>query len=212
MAFTKDNYPWSVEGLQRCIESENLNAKIIAINGEMAIVKVNDYKASQILGAVSDWCISQHSCSWEQYVSKDGNIQLFFYNFNLRPDNYMSLVGATFTMRKDLASMKLMCCFTRENHPISEKIKKKNCDLEALNKLIAIPNFGLTITENNNPLFDALVKDVKESNIFSVSENSWGKVKPYVEHPVRPVRSWGDFFDEDDDLFTEEEFDYYLNR
>ena len=58
MAFTKDNYPWSVEGLQRCIESENLNAKIIAINGEKAIVKVNDYKASQILGAVSDWCIS----------------------------------------------------------------------------------------------------------------------------------------------------------
>ena len=76
-----------------------------------------------------------------------------------------------------------MCCFTRENHPISEKINKKNCDLEALNKLIATQNFGFTITENNNPLFDALVKDVKENNTFSVSEDSWEKVKPYVEDP-----------------------------
>ena len=212
MTFTNKNYHWSINGLQRCIEDNKLNAKIIAINGEKAIVKVNDYKASEILGAASDWCISQHTCSWEQYVSKNGNVQLFFYNFNLPSDNYMSLVGATFTMRKDLTSMKLMCCFTRENHPISEKINKKNCDLEALNKLIATANFGFTITENNNPLFNALVKDITESNTFSVSEDSWEKVKPYVEHPVRPIRGWGDYFDEDDDFFTEEEFDYYLNR
>ena len=66
---------------------------------------------------------------------------------------------------------------------LDEKINKKNCDLEALNKLIATQNFGFTITENNNPLFDALVKDVKENNTFSVSEDSWEKVKPYVEDP-----------------------------
>lgn len=199
MTFTNKNYPWSINGLKRCIKDNKLNAKIIAINGEKAIVKVNDYKASEILGAASDWCISQHTCSWEQYVSKDDNIQLFFYNFSLLYDNYMSLVGATFTMRKDLASMKLMCCFTRENHPISEKINKKNCDLEALNKLIATQNFGFTITENNNPLFDALVKDVKENNTFSVSEDSWGKVKPYVEEekPDKHVYSWRDIFADD---------------
>lgn len=165
--FISENYPWSIDGLQQCIKENKCKAKIIAINGNKAIVKIESYGASQIFGAYSDWCISQHRCSWEQYVSNHPeNIQIFFYDFSLKPTDNLSLVGATFTMANDKKSMSLMCCFTRENHPIGEKIGKgPKEDLEALNKLIANKNFGFEITENDNPLFNAL-SEKGEKSIF----------------------------------------------
>jgi hypothetical protein len=163
--FNLENYPWSIDGLQQCIKENRCKAKIIAINGNKAIVKVESYGASQVLGAYSDWCISQHRCSWEQYVSNHPeNIQIFFYDFDLKPTDNLSLVGATFTMANDKKSMSLMCCFTRENHPIGEKIGKgPKEDLEALNKLIANKNFGFEITAYNNPLFYSLT--IKEDKV-----------------------------------------------
>jgi hypothetical protein len=167
--FISENYSWSIDGLQQCIKENKCKAKIIAINGNKAIVKVESYGASQSLGAYSDWCISQHRCSWEQYVSNHPeNIQIFFYDFGLKPTDNLSLVGATFTMANDKKSMSLMCCFTRENHPIGEKIGKgPKEDLEALNKLIANKNFGFEITENDNPLFNVLSgNDAKKEEKF----------------------------------------------
>ena len=184
--FNLENYPWSIDGLQQCIKENRCKAKIIAINGNKAIVKVESYGASQVLGAYSDWCISQHRCSWEQYVSNHPeNIQIFFYNFGLKPTDNLSLVGATFTMANDKKSMSLMCCFTRENHPIGEKIGKgPSEDLEALNKLIANKNFGFEITSNNNPLFDSLThNEVKVTELIE------------AESPLdSPVNAYGDYY------------------
>ncbi len=176
--FISENYPWSIDGLQQCIKENKCKAKIIAINGNKAIVKIESYGASQIFGAYSDWCISQHRCSWEQYVSNHPeNIQIFFYDFSLKPTDNLSLVGATFTMANDKKSMSLMCCFTRENHPIGEKIGKgPKEDLEALNKLISNKNFGFEITANNNPLFNALtnnnVKKEEEVTFEEIEDNA----------------------------------------
>ena len=165
-SFRTENYPWSIEGLQNCIKENKIKAKVIAINGNKAIVRVNSYGASQVLGYYSDWCISQHRCSWEQYVSNHpNNIQVFFYNFDFPHDSNLSLVGATFTMSDDLNSMKLMCCFTRENNPIGNKLNKgPEADLEALNKLVIIPYFHFEITPDNNPLFNNFVGE-REPNV-----------------------------------------------
>ena len=174
--FNLENYPWSIDGLQQCIKENRCKAKIIAINGNKAIVKVESYGASQVLGAYSDWCISQHRCSWEQYVSNHpNNIQVFFYNFDFPHDSNLSLVGATFTMDKDWKSMNLMCCFTRENRPIGDKLNKgPEADLEALNKLVVIPYFHFEITPNNNPLFNALTNNnvKKEDAAFEEIEDN----------------------------------------
>ena len=175
-SFRTENYPWSIEGLQNCIKENKIKAKVIAINGNKAIVRVNSYGASQVLGYYSDWCISQHRCSWEQYVSNHpNNIQVFFYNFDFPHDSNLSLVGATFTMSDDLNSMKLMCCFTRENRPIGDKLNKgPEADLEALNKLVVIPYFHFEITPNNNPLFNALTNNnvKKEDAAFEEIEDN----------------------------------------
>lgn len=136
--FTTKNYPWTLNGLIKCMEDHRMDSEIIANYNNCAIVMVKNYSDSVILGANSDWCISQHNCSWEQYVSKDNNIQLFYYNFNLKPSDNLSLVGATYRMREHA---ELICCFTRENRPIHEKMKCSGDDV-ALQELILIPLYG----------------------------------------------------------------------
>lgn len=142
--FTPKNYKWSVKGLEKCIAENSMKSEIIYITPSAAIVKVDNYEDSVALGAVTDWCICQHSCSWKQYVSeKPNNVQIFFYNFGLPYEDYLSVVGATFEiLGKD--KIKLCHCFSRENKPLCEKLGKykDEGDLYALNELIMKKNFG----------------------------------------------------------------------
>ena len=87
MKFLPENYGWSVEGLKKCIYDNYLQSEIIAENNHAAIVHVKSYNDSILLGAFTNWCISQHSCSWEQYVSKNGNYQVFIYDFTKKPEH-----------------------------------------------------------------------------------------------------------------------------
>ena len=141
-SFTPKNYKWSVKGLEKCIAENGMKSEIIYVTPSAAIVKVDNYEDSVALGAVTDWCICQHSCSWKQYVAeKPNNAQIFFYNFGLQYDDYLSVVGATFEITgKD--SVILRHCFSRENKPIREKLYKCDDDLYALNELIIKRNFG----------------------------------------------------------------------
>ena len=148
--FTPKNYKWSVKGLEKCIAENKLKSDIVYVTPSAAIVKVDNYEDSVVLGAVTDWCICQHSCSWKQYVAdKPNNIQIFFYNFGLPYEDYLSVVGATFEITGK-NSIVLRHCFSRENKPIYEKLSKCNyeklckCedDLYALNELVMKKNFG----------------------------------------------------------------------
>jgi hypothetical protein len=139
--FTPKNYKWSVKGLEKCIAENGMKSEIIYVTPSAAIVKVDNYEDSVVLGAVTDWCICQHSCSWKQYVAdKPNNIQIFFYNFGLPYEDYLSVVGATFEIT-DTKSIVLRHCFSRENKPIREKLYKCDDDLHALNELIIRKNF-----------------------------------------------------------------------
>lgn len=139
--FTPKNYKWSVKGLEKCIAENKLKSDIVYVTPSAAIVKVDNYEDSVVLGAVTDWCICQHSCSWKQYVAdKPNNIQIFFYNFGLPYEDYLSVVGATFEIT-DTKSIVLRHCFSRENKPIREKLYKCDDDLHALNELIIKKNF-----------------------------------------------------------------------
>ena len=141
-SFTPKNYKWSVKGLEKCIAENGMKSEIIYVTPSAAIVKVDNYEDSISLGAVTDWCICQHSCSWKQYVSdKPNNAQIFFYNFGLPYEDYLSVVGATFEITGK-NSVVLRHCFSRENKPIREKLYKCDDDLYALNELIMKRNFG----------------------------------------------------------------------
>ena len=198
--FTTKNYPWTLNGLIKCMEDHRMDSEIICNYNNCAIVMVKNYNDSIILGANSDWCISQHACSWEQYVSKNNNIQLFYYNFNLKPENNLSLVGATYRMRD---RVELVCCFTRENRPIQEKMKC-SCDDVALQELILKPLYGSETTD---------IEILEGLNCFNTSaSSSFEKHKDDMESVYVPTRLertawtsvWDDFNDTyywDDDLY-----------
>ena len=154
MKFLPENYGWSVEGLKKCIYDNYLQSEIIAENNHAAIVHVKSYNDSILLGAFTNWCISQHSCSWEQYVSKNGNYQVFIYDFTKKPEHEISMVGATYTKEG-----KLICSFTRVNIPLFETTKCSTDSFAIYNKILK-PLFGKTF------LIDKLItKDVTKNKV-----------------------------------------------
>ena len=58
--FITENFNWSVDGLRKCIADNKLDAKIIAINGNKAIVKVNNYDCFSLISLL----IIKNSCHW----------------------------------------------------------------------------------------------------------------------------------------------------
>ena len=140
----------------QCIKENNLKSEILFVNENAAIVNVVSYEESVILGAESCWCISQHKCSWDQYVLKPQGVQLFFYCFDKPVHNYGSLYGATFKVKGD--SVITDCCFTRDNNPIS-KVEKFDTDEEALFTTVIEPRFGNIKDE----LFDIIYDIQKET-------------------------------------------------
>lgn len=57
--FNNDNYNWGIDGLEKCINENKLESKIIAKNLYAAIVHVVSYKDSQVLGAMTN-CVFQN--------------------------------------------------------------------------------------------------------------------------------------------------------
>jgi hypothetical protein len=178
MKFTTKDYEWTLDGLCKCIKDNNLQSGIIYSTPTAAIVWVKNYRDSQILGALSDWCICQHDVSWQQYVAKNkNNVQLFFYDFTQYPKSTFALVGATFTMKKEWSIMDLNCCFVRENHPIKEEMRGQHSDLEAMNHLLG-KTFGIDFGKKS--FLVECINKFKEAPVEYVSE-------PLEVRPAKPV-------------------------
>lgn len=182
MKFTTKDYEWTLDGLCKCIQDNNLQSGIIYSTPTAAIVWVKNYRDSQILGALSDWCICQHDVSWQQYVAKNNNnVQLFFYDFTQYPKSTFALVGATFTMKKEWSIMDLNCCFVRENHPIKEEMRGQHSDLEAMNHFLG-KTFGIDFGKKS--FLVECINKFKETPV------------EYVSEPVNDGIDWDDILSE----------------
>lgn len=182
MKFTTKDYEWTLDGLCKCIKDNNLQSGIIYSTPTAAIVWVKNYRDSQILGALSDWCICQHNVSWQQYVAKNNNnVQLFFYDFTQYPKSTFALVGATFTMKKEWSIMDLNCCFVRENHPIKEEMRGQHSDLEAMNHFLG-KTFGIDFGKKS--FLVECINKFKETPV------------EYVSEPVNDGIDWDDILSE----------------
>ena len=182
MKFTTKDYEWTLDGLCKCIKDNNLQSGIIYSTPTAAIVWVKNYRDSQILGALSDWCICQHDVSWQQYVAKNNNnVQLFFYDFTQYPKSTFALVGATFTMKKEWSIMDLNCCFVRENHPIKEEMRGQHSDLEAMNHFLG-KTFGINFGKKS--FLVECINKFKEAPV------------EYVSEPVNDGIDWDDILSE----------------
>jgi hypothetical protein len=84
------------------IEQNNLDVEVLLedYDNNVLIIKVNDYKASSLLGSQS-WCISYNQSYFNQHVVNEegikslNNAQLFVWNFNKKPTDQDSMIGIT---------------------------------------------------------------------------------------------------------------------
>jgi len=165
--FTPEDFPWTLDGLKDCIAYNKMKSKLICSTSKAAIVHVDNYEDSVALGAMSDWCISQHRESWHQYVVKDKNVQIFIYNFSKKPEADDSMVGATFTTEGKKA--KLICSFVRPNYPICELFKTDD-DKTALYNHVMAKLFGDFETNFDNAI--CKIKEYKEPKRVPVAAST----------------------------------------
>lgn len=197
MKFSIKELPWTVASLISYIQENCPSSKVIMYNDTCAAVLVGNYQDSVKLGAESDWCISQHNCSWQQYVVKPQSLQMFFFNFSKKKPKFDSLVGATFHV-DTFNNVNLTCCFGKDNHPICEYYKLDS-DFEALNERILIPNFGVDLRDSHNYLYEQLVAEDKANKVNAEKELK----KPITINSKfwDYVPSYSYYFDDDDDLY-----------
>jgi hypothetical protein len=196
--FTQSNYGWNLDGLIRCIKENKLKSEIVFSTPTSAIVRVVSYGESEILGAESTWCISQHRVSWEQYVEKTNGIQLFFYCFNHSVSGDDSLYGATFQVKGDIINT--YCCFTRENHPLG-KSRKFNTDEEAL-EVVVEKEFGKGVfKELANIIYEIYTNENGTKVEHKVTEGKVGKAIDLERVEIPYYIPEDDFEDYDDDYY-----------
>lgn len=145
--FIPENYPWSVRGLKKCIKENRLkDVEILIESSHAAIVYVPNYESSVVLGANANWCISQHRCSWEQYVSNENNVQIFFYNFSPSAEYELSIVGATYALDDSDSlgwepSVFVTCSFTKSDKELF-KFVGLGTDDDAVRYAVVDPLYG----------------------------------------------------------------------
>ena len=96
MSFLVDvHFEWNKNSLIDYIgNSENIDCEIVKNDGNVVLVKVNDFDTIKRLAKTTNWCISKNKSYWNGYVS-EGQTQYMLFNFNKREDDKLSIVGFT---------------------------------------------------------------------------------------------------------------------
>lgn len=85
------------------LKSENANTDVVLDGRDLLILKINDYKASSILGSAS-WCISRNENYFKNYTEND-NSQYFIYDFSKDSSDNDSMIGITLDKKGEKTAM-----------------------------------------------------------------------------------------------------------
>lgn len=75
------------------VKAQNINADIVFSEGNLLVLKINNFEQSKYLGS-SSWCISRDKHYFDSYTS-DKASQYFVYNFNKDSKDNESMIGIT---------------------------------------------------------------------------------------------------------------------
>jgi hypothetical protein len=149
---------YGVANILNLIKKHNLNVDVVFINQDTKdlILKINDYKASKILGS-SAWCISYNASYFKSYTGLKGkhNIlanQFFFYRFSKPSTDPLSLIGVT------ISGDKVLFAANKEDRAIST-----NHDLCKI-----VTGFNVDKFHNEFYLLDSFIKKLKGNDIQSL--------------------------------------------
>lgn len=142
-------FKWSKDDfIDYVTHADNLHAEIIFINGDIVLVKVDDYDAVKYLGRSTNWCISKNKSYWNQYVLKDErSVQYMIFDFSKREDDPMSIIGFTSAFNKGITH-----AHDFVNHDIMGDVSRSRRRNNYLHSFLDSFN-------NNNGIYSVLEKD-----------------------------------------------------
>lgn len=101
---TSIHFDWNKESFMDFISNvEGLNYETIIDNGDVVLVRVNDYETVKNLAKTTNWCISKNKTYWNQYVEhRDDSVQYVVFDFSKKEDDLLSIIGFTTEYNKGI--------------------------------------------------------------------------------------------------------------
>ena len=147
---TSAHFDWNKDSFMDFISNvEGIKYETILDNGNIVLVKVDDYETVKYLAKTTNWCISKNKTYWNQYVEHNADsTQYMIFDFSKKEDDLLSIIGFT----------------TEYNKGITHAHDFSNNDIMGSNDRIQDMNFLNTFISNfssSNGIYDIL----KECNI-----------------------------------------------
>jgi len=94
---TSTHFSWNKESFLDFINNaEGIKCDVIYENGDIILVKVNDFDTIKNIAKTTNWCISKNKTYWNQYVESVRDAEQYvMLDFSQKEDSLTSIVGFT---------------------------------------------------------------------------------------------------------------------
>jgi hypothetical protein len=196
---TTTHFDWNKESFMDFLGNvEGMKYETIVDNGDVVLVKVEDYETVKNLAKTTNWCISKNKTYWNQYVEHaHDRSQYIIFDFSKKEDDLLSIVGFTTEYNKGITNAH---DFTNHDMMVSNNGSERQFLKSFIEKFRSqsgiynvLKNCGIDITlvaQYDKPLFEwtkesmfkYLYECVDKSNV-DVLLNKDNQVVISVKHP-----------------------------
>lgn len=172
VGWTKEAYLEKIREYEN--NNNNNNNKVnYFLKNEKMVIRIKDYNESAFFGS-NNWCISYNKYDFENYVENKDAMQIFVFDFKLKPENSLSMIGFTIEKKGNItyAHDKLdECCLktVKENKLFDEIKENKEKLIVKSNDLINLASFD------------------KENMFFNLLKNETIKNLESIEYKIRSL-------------------------
>jgi hypothetical protein len=101
---TSTHFDWNKDSFMDFIKNvEGMKYETIYDNGDVVLVKVEDYETVKNLAKTTNWCISKNKTYWNQYVEQRcDSVQYMVFDFSKKEDDLLSIIGFTTEYNKGI--------------------------------------------------------------------------------------------------------------
>lgn len=102
---TSTHFTWDKKSFMDYIHNvRNIKYDIVYDNGNIVVVRVDDFETVKQLARSTNWCISKNKSYWNNYIEKQEleSKQYVLFDFSKKEDDKMSIIGFTCTHNKGI--------------------------------------------------------------------------------------------------------------
>lgn len=102
---TSTHFTWDKNSFMDYIHNvKNVKYEIIYDNGNIVLIRVDDFETVKQLARSTNWCISKNKSYWNNYIEKQEleSKQYVIFDFSKKEDDKMSIIGFTCTHNKGI--------------------------------------------------------------------------------------------------------------